>query len=210
MLKNWLLEHGCEFNEDDFPVLPEGCFATTEPTYLAPWHHRNYYPKDKTSVCFCMPDEYIYPRFEKIFDEIEELKQYHSVCSLDLSVSKNMNHEMQAFNMLLNALYTAVLAYSGIKIIPSLRCGDEDTINLLLPYKGAPIWLLGIHGCSRSMDLSDYDEFILRCELMILWPEKLVLYGLPNKREKEVFEDLGMPYTAYEDFQKLYKSGRKL
>ena len=68
-----------------------------------------------------MPDNLIYPRFEKIADEVDEFGKFKSVISMDLSVSRNMPLEVQKFNMLMNALYTTYLASEGIKIIPSLR-----------------------------------------------------------------------------------------
>lgn len=208
VLKKWLSEHGCCFDVNGFPILPENCYESLEPNYLAPWHHRNFYPKANTSICFCIPDERIYPRFEKVFDEIKELKKYQSICSMDLSVSKNMNREMQNFNMLLNSFYTAVLAYSDIKIIPSLRCGDASTIRFLINHKKAPLWLLGIHGNSRNCDVAAYDEYILRSEFLFLRPKEVLLYGNPSKREKNILDDIEMPYRVYEDFRKFYKNGR--
>ncbi len=185
-LKKWLLEHECRFDINGFPIMP----------------------KKNTSICFCIPDGRIYPRFEKVFDEINELKSFQSVCAMDLSVSKNMNREMQNFNMLLNSLYMAVLAYSGIKIIPSLRCGDESTIHFLLNHKGAPLWILGIHGNSQNCDVYAFDEYILRSEFIFIHPKKVLLYGNPSKREKDILDDIEIPYRAYDHFLKLYKSRR--
>lgn len=209
-LKAWLLEKGCLFNEYGMPILPNGCFIDQEPTYVGPWHHRSYYPKNCTCLCFFMPDECIYPRIDRVFEEIEKLRQYHSICSLDLSVSKKMTRKLQNFNMLLNALCTAVLAYSGIKILPSLRCGDEITIKLLYPYMQTSMWILGIHGCSKNKELAKYDEYVFRSETVILRPQKLLLYGSPSKDEKSVLDDIGIPYRIYPDFRKLYKKGGKL
>ncbi len=209
-LETWLKDHGCKFASDGFPLIPDDCYCEDEPEYIAPWHHRSYYPKEKTSICFCMPDDLLYPRFAEIFQNIEELRKYHSVCWMDISVSKNMNRETQRFNMLMNALYAAVLAYSGIKVIPSIRCGDEATICFLEKYKSAPLMFLGIHGCSRATDLAGYDEYITRCEFIILYPKRLLLYGKPQKKEIEVLDDIGFSYRIYDDFRKLYKSGRQL
>ncbi len=161
-------------------------------------------------MCFFLPDEKIYPRIDHVFEEIEVLREYQSVCSLDLSVSKKMTRKLQNFNMLMNALYTAVLAYSGIKILPSLRCGDEKTIKLLYPYMKTSMWILGIHGCSKYKDLAWYDEYVFRSETIILRPQRLLLYGTPSKDEKSVLDDIGIPYRSYLDFRKLYKKGGKL
>ena len=73
-----------------------------------------------------MPDNLIYPRFEKIADEVDEFGKFKSVISMDLSVSRNMPLEVQKFNMLMNALYTTYLASEGIK--KTLVC-TGDLIN---------------------------------------------------------------------------------
>ena len=205
-LENQLKEKGVVFNEDDFPEYSGDSFSEEEPTFICPWQHRNYYKASETALAFYMPDNLIYPRFEKIDKETEEFKKFKSVVSMDLSVSRNMPLEVQKFNMRMNALYTATLASEGIKIIPSLRCGDERTIDSLLPYKNAPLMALGIHGC-RGMASADYDEFIFRCEMIILQPRKLLLYGKPTEEETELLDDVGIPYRIYPDFRTLYKKG---
>lgn len=197
---------GVAFNDDGFPVFSMNSFADEEPSFICPWQHRNYYRPLDTALSFFMPDNLIYPRFEKIADEVDEFGKFKSVISMDLSVSRNMPLEVQKFNMLMNALYTTYLASEGIKIIPSLRCGDEKTIDYLLPYKDAPLVALGLHGC-KGMSFADYDEFIFRCEMIILQPRKLLLYGKPTKAEKEILDDIGIPYRVYPDFQTLYKRG---
>lgn len=72
--------------------------------------------------------------------------------------------------------------------------------------KDAPLVALGLHGC-KGMSFADYDEFIFRCEMIILQPRKLLLYGKPTKAEKEILDDIGIPYRVYPDFQTLYKRG---
>lgn len=130
-----------------------------------------------------------------------------SVCGMDLSVSKKMNRRTQEFNLYLNTLYTACLAYSGIKIIPSLRCGDETTVSLLYRYRHAPMMLLGVHGCSLDEETAAYDEFILRAEILTINPDMLLLYGTPSLHEKAVLDEIGTPYRIYPDFRALTRKG---
>lgn len=120
----YLEEKGVSFDEEGFPILPSSCYATREPEYIIPWNHRNATPdKKRTALCFFMNDNLLYPRFETIKKDIEELKEYSSFVSMDISVSRNMPIAMQIADMRLNALYSVTLAIQKEKTyIPSLRC----------------------------------------------------------------------------------------
>lgn len=209
-LREWLVSKNVSFDEKGFPKIPKNAYAKSKPKYIAPWHHRKSYCARITSICFYMPDNYIYPRFEKVFDELKELGKYHSVCGIDLSVSKKMSRNVQRFIIYLNALYNAVLAYSGIKIIPSLRFGDETTLKYLMNYKHSDIFVAGFHGCSQYMKLSSYDEYLFRIEVLVLNPKEILLYGIPQKKERSILENLRINYKEYEDFRRLYKRGIKI
>ncbi len=209
-LREWLVSKNVSFDDKGFPIIPKSAYVKVKPKYIAPWHHRKSYYAKITSICFYMPDNYIYPRFEKVFDEITELKEYHSVCGIDLSVSKKMNRNIQRFIIYLNALYNAVLAYSGIKIIPSLRFGDETTSIYLMNYKDSNIFVTGIHGCSKYMALSSYDEYLFRIMMIILNPKKVLLYGKLGKQERNILKNTRINYEEYEDFRRLYKKGTKI
>lgn len=207
-LTNKLKELGCKFNELGFPIINENQFSCDIPEYIAPYNHKNSYKyKEKTSICFYIDDKSLYPRIENIDLDINEYKNYSSILSLDISVSKNMPYNVQEYNMYQNSLYTAYLAYSGVKVIPSIRCGDENTIQFLSIYKNAPIIAFGIHGCKYTK-LESYDELMFLNTINYLNPEKILFYGRLSKKEKEIVDDLNILYEEYDDFVKLYKGGK--
>ena len=198
---SYLKDKNIRFDEDDFPILPSSCYAVKEPESIIPWNHRNAAAdKENTALCFFMNDRLLYPRFKTIKEDIEKLKSYSSFISMDISVSRNMPIEVQEFNMRLNALYSAILAMQKEAYIPSLRCGDESTLNHLNRYHNPPFVALGMHGCFHSDD-ADYDSFLLKSKLMMVRPMKVLIYGKPTKKDIEDLLFLDIPYRIYPDFR---------
>lgn len=205
----YLEEKGVSFDEEGFPILPSSCYATREPEYIIPWNHRKAAPdKKRTALRFFMNDNLLYPRFETIKKDIEELKEYSSFVSMDISVSRNMPIAMQIADMRLNALYSAALAIQKEETyIPSLKCGDETTLHYLNRYHTPPLVALGMHGCYHS-DNIDFDDYLLRSKLLMVRPKKVLIYGKPTDRDIETFHALGIPYGSYPDFRTLCKERR--
>lgn len=208
-MTSYLKDRDVSFDEEGFPILPSSCYSRKEPESIVPWNHRNAAKdKENTALCFFMNDKLLYPRFNTIKEDAEKLISYSSFISMDVTVSRNMPVEVQEFNMRLNALYSAVLALKRDgTYIPSLRCGGVSTLNHLNRYRNPPFVAFGMHGCFHSDD-TNYDSFLLRSKLMMVWPGKALLYGKPTKRDIEDLNDLGIPYRIYPDFRTSCKEKR--
>ena len=202
----YLTKNGVEFYEDGFPKFKPEWIITCKPKVIAPFNKRQYYwqSKQDISICYFGKDEHLYPRLDKVFEEIKILREYHSVCMMDISISPLMLDEVQRMNLLINLLYSCVLAVNDIKIIPSFRTGDFETMKLLCRSIGhSNYWVMGAIGTQQTRNNSFY-EYLFRTKCMYITPKHLLCYGHPNKQTAKCLEEYGIGFKPiYKDFRSL-------
>lgn len=201
----YLKEHGVEFFEDGFPKFKSEWLITNKPLAIAPFNKKQYYWQNKRdiSICYFGKDEHLYPRLDKVFEEIEMLKEYHSVCMMDVSISPLMLDEVQRMNLLLNLLYICIIAVNNIKIIPSFRTGETETLTLLMKSVGySKYWVMGTVGTQQVRSNAFY-EYLFRTKCLLIMPKKLLSYGRPNSNTAQCLKDYGIECNIYKDFRAL-------
>ena len=202
----YLKENGVEFYENGFPKFKPDWIITTRPKVIAPFNKRQYYWQNKRdiSICYFGKDEHLYPILDKVFSETIILKEYHSVCMMDISISPLMLDEVQRMNMLLNLLFICIIAVNGIKIIPSFRTGNFETLQLLVKSVGySKYWVMGAVG-TQQITKNAYYENLFRCKCMMVLPEELLIYGKPNKSTISCLNQYGIRFEPiYKDFRNL-------
>ena len=202
----YLKENGVEFYENGFPKFKPNWIIKDKPKVIVPFSKRQYCWQDKQeiSICYFDKDEHLYPRFDKVFEEIKILKEYHSVCMMDISVSPLMLDEVQRMNLLLNLLYTCVLAVNDIKIIPSFRTGNFETLQLLIKSVGySDYWVMGAVGTQQIRSNAFY-EYLFRTKCILILPKHLLCYGRPNKNTANCLDEYGIEFRPiYKDFRSL-------
>ena len=122
---------------------------------------------------------------------------------MDISVSPLMLDEVQRMNLLINLLFTCVVAVNGIKIIPSFRTGNFETLKLLRSSVGSPsMWVMGSVGTQRTKNNAFY-EFLFRTKCLYLLPKVILCYGKPNKHTINLIKEYDSDLRIYKDFRTL-------
>ena len=120
------------------PIIPKGNFGDKDfqnllligfdRTNIRDEHHLN------RMVHFFLYDY----KFERIWKkpdyDIEKLKRYRAVLSPDFSIYREMNPSLQLYNTFRNRLCGAYFASKGIRVIPTVSWGDENTFDFC--FKG--------------------------------------------------------------------------
>lgn len=162
----FLTDCGIEFDANGYPILDKTYYLKEIPSDLVPYHSRRskyVHNKTKTALCFFCKDTQIYPRLKNVFNELDEYRQYIGVVACDITVTSNMDVEWQRELILLNQLFIAVLAVSGIKVIANLRCGSKDTLSALDAIPHGVLCATGTLGCgliASSEDLSFIQKYL--------------------------------------------------
>ena len=206
----FLIGKGVEFYENGFPKFKPDWIIKNRPKIIVPFYKRHYYKTNKKdiSICYFSKDEHLYPRFKNVFKEIEILKEYHSVCMMDISISPYMLDEVQRMNLLINLLYTCVLAVNGIKVIPSLRTGNFETLTLLMKsIQYSKFWVMGIVGTQKAKD-NAISELNFKTKCLLISPEEVLCYGKPNNKTTACLQEYGVEFKPiYKDFRSLCYTG---
>ena len=194
------------YNDEGWPIFTKNMFLDVWPDIVIPYSHRNdklIQDKDKTVLCFYASDAEILPRIDKIWDEIDIYKQYLGVVMPDLSVISDMDYEMQSFIMLVNQLFGAVLAVSGVKIVFNTRIGNEKSISLLNDIPSGIMCSSGFLGCRNAA--TEFEAISYIDKILFLLPSKLLVYGKKDTYTFSLLENMGINFRRYEDFHSLSK-----
>ncbi|MBE6771580.1 MAG: DUF4417 domain-containing protein [Ruminococcaceae bacterium] len=126
-------------------------------------------------------------KFEDIWTKpdkyIDMLKKYKAVLSPDYSMYIEMNPVMQLYNTFRNRWVGAYLAEKGIKVIPTVSWGLENTFDFCFNgiEKGSTVavstYMVSEHGSHKDQKeffLKGYNEMLKRIE-----PELVICYNTP-------------------------------
>jgi hypothetical protein len=199
--------HGkIEFSNDGWPLFKKEHFLKVWPDLVVTYRDRNCVlvkDKKKTLLCFFTADCRIYPRFVKVFQEVNIYKEYLGVVEPDITVTQDMDVELQKVIMLANQLFIAVLAVNGVKIVLNTRSGDKDTLSCFRYIPRGVVCASGFLGCEKS---NDYWEAATYTDKVLgLMPDKLIIYGKQDRLIDEQLSVVGISYRYYEDFHTLSK-----
>lgn len=204
---SYLEGHGCAFDEKGFPVLGRSCFLQEWPDQVIPFRNRkSKFVKDpkRTIICFFCEDARIYPRLEKVLDEIPEYRRFMGVVAADVTVTANMDIEWQREIMLLNQLFMAVLAVNGIKVALNMRNGSVESLACFDSVPPGVMCASGTLGCAATASPLD---MAYTAKLMRVRPSMVLLYGKPDPIMEDQLALAGIPYRRYVDFHQLSKRG---
>lgn len=208
-LYNYLIQHGIEFNQYGYPLIPEECIIREEPEEMIPYEHRNACMNPaKTTICYFSNDETLYPRLNKLDADIKALSKYMGVCGFDLSPRREYDKSLQEFNLLLNRMIDAYRAVNGIKILPNFRTGNISTLNSLSAYPSKSFYVAGTLGCFRRQVVQG--DILLRAKILYARPKKLFIYGKLRQVYRETLNEFGQDYRCFEDFRSASWPGKKV
>lgn len=75
---------------------------------------------------------------------------------MDVTVTSDMDEEWAQETMLLNSLFTAVLATNGVPVIANLKCAGPNTLPLLDCIPPGVMCASGVLGCALTDPMDCY------------------------------------------------------
>lgn len=116
----------------------------------------------------------------------------------DITITRDMDFEMQEMIMLANQLFVATLVVNNIKIIFNTRNGTLNTLNCFKHVPRHVMCASGFLGCDNSSDIFSSSPYVNK--ILRLMPSKLLIYGKHDYIVDQQLESLGINYRYYSDF----------
>ena len=198
------LQGKISFSSDGWPVLKREWFLNEWPEMMITYSNRNnniVSDRGRTVLCFYSKDKQIYPRFINLYEEIKNYRLFMGVVGPDITVTRDMDVEMQKLIMLANQLFMAILAVNGIKVVLNTRCGMQKTAECFCNVPKRIMCASGFLGCKNSKNLAEASLYVNK--VLSLRPDKLMIYGKQDKKVNEQLDALGVTYRYYGDFHRL-------
>lgn len=149
-----------------------------------------------TLLCFYCADRLLYPRFDKLVQEIGIYKNYLGIVGPDLTVTPDMDPAWQREIILANRLFEAVLGINGVKIVHNLRIGSGETLDCLRSVPVNVPCATGTLGCNSGSPV-DVELF---CEkLFMVRPSIVYIYGKRDVSMEKQLNISGVPYMLFRD-----------
>ena len=201
----YLKDKEISFDKDGLPIFTPDMFLKDWPDLVVPFSqrkNRRVIDRKKTVICFFDKDHHLYPRLSKLFDEIDEYKSFMGVIGMDVTFTDDMDEEWQRAIALLNQLFLAVLAVNGIKILLNTRTAGLDTISI---WQNVPRGVMAASGFLGCDPIYADDDFSYLEKILMLLPEKLIIYGKHDVKAEKQLDTMGIDYRIYMDFHRLCK-----
>ncbi|MEG1525825.1 MAG: DUF4417 domain-containing protein [Clostridia bacterium] len=148
-------------------------------------------------------------KFERVWknpdNDIEKLRRYKAVLSPDFSMYREMNPVMQLYNTFRNRWCGAYFASKGIRVIPTVSWGDENTFDFCFSGipKGSTV-AVSTYMVSEHNNHSDQKEFFLKGYhemLRRIEPERIICYNepFPEMQGNIIFVDYELSSWKYQN-----------
>lgn len=203
-------QHKISFDSDGWPIFQREHFLDVWPQDMVTYDNRNsklIAPKDETLLCFYMGDIPNYRRFTNLYRDMPIYQQYKGVVIPDITITYDMDHELQSMLMLANQLFAAVLAVNGVKLVFNTRNGSTATVK---HFRNIPRHIMcasGFLGCANADDATTVAPYINK--ILGLMPSKLLIYGKHDDIVDAQLTRLGIDYRYYVDFHTRSKINSK-
>ena len=170
---------GAERTETDgFAKIEEWMVATEPPKEIIQWDRRSDVTNpSETGMCFYCND----PGFQPILGNpkayIEKLRKYEMIVGLDASPYWNMPLWVQKSQIGLNIGITYFYGSQGIKVIPNVRLGDDETLSSLEAYPKHTLIAIGTNGFTHKLEVRYKFAKQMRQIIDLLEPAGICVYG---------------------------------
>lgn len=190
-----VLELNTEFSEKyDFPLMKGIRFKNLKNPELIGFNYAtnpDTEDKEKKIVHFFLPDY----RFQQVWNNPDKylpiFEQYKAILSPDFSVYTNMPRAMQIFNVYRMAFLSAYYQSKGIRVIPSLTWGDENTYDFCFDWvpHGSAVCISSV-GCMQNKESTRLFLKGMEKALEVVEPAQVILYGKATKEVYDLFPEL--------------------
>lgn len=197
----YLIDGARRTKTDGFPIIEEWMVSTEPPNEIFQWDRRqDVTDPSKTGISFYCNDPAFQPVLANPKAYTEKFRQYGTIVGLDASPYDNMPLWVQKSQIGLNIGITYYYGSQGIKIIPNIRIGNNETLSSLEAYPHHTLIALGTNGFVHK--LSNRYKFAEQVQKVVdvLEPSGVCVYGPAPVEIFEYVKFKGIPIYQYDSY----------
>lgn len=172
---------------DGYPIIERWMVATEVPEEIYQWDCRNE-AKGKESVSgmsFYCGDPGFTPVLNDPKKYVDKLRQYQCLIGMDGSPFDNMPPIVQKSQIYNNLAITYYYGSQGIKIVPNVRLGNDDTLGMLDAIPRHCLIAIGTNGFTWRLENRGLFKKQVSIIVERLKPTGIIVYG---QAYEDVFE----------------------
>lgn len=197
----YLIDGAKRSETDGFAIIEEWMVPTEPPKEIFQWNRRQDVknPSESAMSFYCNDDGFT-PILNNPKAYTDKLRQYGCLIGLDASPFDNMPLWIQKSQIGLNIGITYYYGSCGMKVIPNVRIGSDETLSSLEAYPHHTLIAIGTNGFVKSLENRCKFASQLQKAVDILEPSGICVYG-PTPDELFNYVRLkGIPIYQYDSF----------
>lgn len=186
---------------DGYPIIEGWMVERNIPKYMAQWDKRNnVINPEQTAMSFYCTDPALTPVLNHPDKYVDKLKRYQCVVGMDASPYDNMPLVVQKSQIYLNIAITYYYGLQGIKVVPNIRVGTNDTLSSLAAYPHNHLIAIGTNGFTHSKANRIIFKDQVTTVVNTLEPAGILVYGPATDYIFEEAIKKQIPIYQYDSF----------
>ena len=175
---SYLIEGARRTVPDGYPIIEGLMVATEVPEEVFQWDCRNEVTDpSSTAISFYCNDKGFTPILNNPHKYVEKLSKYACVIGMDASPYDNMPLVVQKSQIYTNLAITFFFGMQGLKVIPNVRLGNDDTIGMLDAIPKNCLIAVGTNGFIWRRDNRKAFRNQMNIVIDVLHPTGIIVYG---------------------------------
>lgn len=175
---SYLIEGARRTVPDGYPITEDRMVATEVPKEVFQWDCRNEVTDPyTTAISFYCNDQGFTPILNNPHKYVEKLSKYACVIGMDASPYDNMPLVVQKSQIYTNLAITFFFGKQGLKVIPNVRLGNDDTIGMLDAIPKNCLIAVGTNGFIWRRDNRKTFRNQMNIVIDVLHPTGIIVYG---------------------------------
>lgn len=199
---------------DGYPIIENWMVPKIPPKELYQWDRRGDVVDPATvGMSFYCNDPGFIPILNNPQGYAEKLKRYYCIVGIDPSPYDNMPLVVQKSQIYNNLAITYYYGTQGMKVIPNVRLGNNQTMGALSAYPHNTLIAIGTHGFTHKLANREIFRNQVSVVVEAVRPSGIVVYGPASDYVFEEAAKKQIPIFQYDSYTMKQnakdKAGRK-
>ncbi len=186
---------------DGYPIIEKWMVAESPPKELYQWDRRWDVEKpEEAGMSFYCNDSGFIPVLNNPQGYTEKLRKYQCVIGIDPSPYDNMPLVVQKSQIYNNLAITYYYGKQGLKVIPNVRLGNNQTIGALAAYPKGTLIAIGTNGFTWKKANRNIFQEQVSITVDVVRPSGIVVYGPASEYVFKAAIDNSIPIYQYDSY----------